>query len=417
MIIMNNDSNVREDDSTRIPVLLQINVTVNWGSTGKIAEQIGLLAMQHGWESYIAYGRMMNPSKSNLIKIGRQWDVYRHYVEGRFLDREGLASRKSTKSFLKVVDKIKPDIVQLHNIHDHYINYPLLFQYLAEKRIPVVWTQHDQWSITGHCAFNLVGCEKWKTGCGKCPEIKWYSFDRSKANYLLKKELLAAIPSLTIVPVSEWLGKNIAQSHLKDRPIQVIHNGIDLDVFKPQQKDVHLRYGIEGKKIVLGVAAVWDKRKGLNDFIELANRLPSEQYAIIIVGKVAGKHDKNNDEGCQVIFVERTQNQLELAQLYTAASVFVNPTYQDNYPTTNLEAMACGTPVITYNTGGSPEAVDNETGRVVKQGDIEGLMNAVSDLSSQDLHHKCLERAVRLFDGKRTYNAYVELYNRLLGRG
>lgn len=420
MIIMNNDSNLKEDDSKRIPILLQINVTANWGSTGKIAEQIGLLAMQHGWESYIAYGRMVNPSKSNLIKIGEQWDVYRHYLEGRFLDREGLASRKSTRTFLKVVDEIKPDIIHLHNIHDHYMNYPLLFQYLAEKKIPVVWTQHDQWSTTGHCAFNLVGCEKWKTGCEKCPEIKWYSFDRSKANFLLKKELLAAIPSLTIVPVSEWLGKNIAQSHLKERPIQVIYNGIDLDVFKPQQKDVHLRYGIEGKKIVLGVAAVWDKRKGLNDFFELAKRLPSEQYAIIIVGKIECKYDKNNNEGCQVIFLERTQNQLELAQLYTAASVFVNPTYQDNYPTTNLEAMACGTPVITYNTGGSPEAVTPDTGWVVEQGDIEGIISIVKSLELKGKSEitaqraACRKRAEQEFDKNKCFEKYVELYNQLI---
>ena len=392
--------------------LLQINVTANWGSTGKIAEQIGLLAMQHGWESYIAYGRMMNASKSNLIIIGCQWEVYRHYVEGRFFDREGLASRKSTSTFLKMVDEIKPDIIHLHNIHDHYLNYPLLFEYLAEQKIPVVWTQHDQWATTGHCAFNLVGCEKWKTGCNRCPEIKWYSFDRSEANFQLKKNLLSSIPSLTIVPVSDWLGRIIAQSHLKERPIQVIHNGIDLSVFTPQQEDVHERYGIKGKKIILGVAAVWDKRKGLDDFYELSKGLSADEYAIIIVGKVKEKKGES-----RIIFIDRTQNQLELAQLYTAASVFVNPTYQDNYPTKNLEAMACGTPVITYDTGGSPESVDEETGRVVKQGDIEGLVDAVNELPSQSLCEKCLERAVRLFDGKRTYNAYVGLYNRLLGGG
>ena len=401
--------------------LLQINVTANWGSTGKIAEQIGLLAIERGWESYIAYGRMMNPSKSNLIKIGSQWDVYRHYAEGKLL--EGLASKKPTRVFLKVIDEIKPDIVHLHNIHDHYMNYPLLFRYLAENRIPVVWTQHDQWATTGHCTFNLVGCDKWKTGCGNCPEIKWYSLDRSSSNYKLKKKLLEALPSLTIVPVSEWLRGMIVQSHLKDNPIRLIHNGIDLDVFKPQEQSVHKRFGIEGKKIVLGVAAVWDERKGLDDFYELSNKLNAEEYAIVIVGKINGKNDQglgsqiDGEKHCQMVLVERTQNQLELAQLYTAASVFVNPTYQDNYPTTNLEVMACGTPVITYDTGGSPEAVDEETGRVIKQGDIDGLKKAVEDLSGQDLTDKCLQRAGRLFDGKIAYNAYIKLYNKLIGWG
>lgn len=399
--------------------LLQINVTANWGSTGKIAEQIGLLAMERGWESYIAYGRMMNPSKSNLIKIGSQWDVYRHYAEGKLLDREGLASKKPTREFIKVVDEIKPDIVHLHNIHDHYMNYPLLLRYLAENRIPVVWTQHDQWATTGHCTFNLVGCDKWKTGCGNCPEIKWYSLDRSSYNFRLKKKLLEALPSLTIVPVSEWLGGMIAQSHLKDNPIRVIHNGIDLDVFKPQEQSVHKRFGIEGMEIVLGVAAVWDERKGLDDFYELSRKLNAEEYAIVIVGKTNGENNQglishiDGEKHCPMVFVERTQNQLELAQLYTAASVFVNPTYQDNYPTTNLEAMSCGTPVITYDTGGSPEAVDEETGRVIKQGDVDGLYKAVVELSEQDLSKKCLQRAERLFDGKIAYNAYIKLYNKL----
>jgi Glycosyltransferase len=405
-----------------MPKLLQINVTANWGSTGKIAEQIGLMAMAHGWESYIAYGRMMNPSKSNLIKIGGKWDVYRHYAGGRFFDREGLGSQKPTLEFLKVVDEIKPDIVHLHNIHDHYMNYPLLFEYLAEKKIPVVWTQHDQWATTGHCAYNLVGCEKWKTECEKCPMIgsrlggiRFPGIDRSKKNFQLKKELCAQIPSLTIVPVSHWLENNIKQSHLKDRRIEVIHNGIDLNVFKPQEADVRKCYGIGEKDIVLGVAAVWDERKGLKDFISLSQLLPPEKFVIVIVGKVNEPSGISN-EGCEVIYIERTQNALELAQLYTAASVFVNPTYQDNYPTTNLEAMACGTPVVTYRTGGSPEAVSPETGWVVAQGDVAGLAVAIEDSFTKDrvsMSKACRTRAEHEFDKDKCFEKYLTLYESL----
>lgn len=221
-----------------MPKLLQINVSSNWGSTGKIAEQIGLCAQAHGWESYIAYGRSLNPSKNKLIKVGSMLDVYEHYAENRLLDNEGLASRCATKRFLKQVDAIGPDIVHLHNIHDHWMNYRMLFEYLAKKNIPVVWTQHDQWATTGHCCYNLVGCERWKDECHDCPMSKWYSLDRSRRNHRLKKQLQAAIPSLTIVPVSEWLGDNMRQSHLKDRPIEVIHNGIDINVFRPQEMDV-----------------------------------------------------------------------------------------------------------------------------------------------------------------------------------
>lgn len=397
--------------------LLQINVTANWGSTGKIAEQIGLCAMEHGWESYIAYGRMMNPSKSNLIKVGTKYDVYEHYAEGLFLDNEGLASRRATKDFLHQMDKIKPDVVHLHNIHDHYMNYHLLFNYLAEKKIPVVWTQHDQWATTGHCMYNLCGCERWKDECHDCPLSKWYSLDRSRRNYQLKKKLLADIRSLTIVPVSEWLGDNIRQSHLKNRPIQVIHNGIDIHTFSPQPKDAHERYGIaKSKAIVLGVASVWDTRKGLNDFYELARRLSSDEYAIVIVGQLT-EEAKKFEDSCQMVFVDRTQNSLELAQLYSSAAVFVNPTYQDNYPTTNLEALACGTSVITYRTGGSPEAVDENTGIVVEQGDVDGLEKAVYRLSSENYTEACRLKAEQEFDDTKIFNSYILLYNKLLGGG
>ena len=205
---------------------------------------------------------------------------------------------------------------------------------------------------------------------------------------------MADIHSLTIIPVSEWLGDNIRQSHLKNRPIQVIHNGIDIHTFSPQPKDVHERYGIvKGKAIVLGVASVWDARKGLNDFYELARRLSPDESAIVIVGQLT-EDAKKIENGCQMVFVDRTQNALELAQLYSSAVVFLNPTYQDNYPTTNLEALACGTPVITYRTGGSPEAVDENTGVVVEQGNVDGLEKAVYRLSSENNVKACRLKAV-----------------------
>lgn len=400
-----------------MPKLLQINVTANWGSTGKIAEQIGLCAQKHGWKSYIAYGRMMNPSKNELVRIGNAFDVYEHYAEARLLDNEGVASRGATRRLLKSMDEIQPDVVHLHNIHDHYLNYPMLFRYLAEKKIPVVWTQHDQWATTGHCCYNLVGCERWKEECHDCPLSRWFSLDRSRRNFRLKKLLCADIPSLTIVPVSDWLGDNIRQSHLKDRDIQVIHNGIDIKTFSPQPTNAHERYGIDRqKKIVLGVAALWDARKGLDDFYELANRLSADDYAIVIVGQRT-EDIKSFENACQMVFVDRTQNALELAQLYSSASVFVNPTYQDNYPTTNLEAIACGTPVITYRTGGSPEAVDENTGLVVEQGDIDGLVSAIERLSNGDYKDACRKRAEAEFDNFKCFNPYINLYNKLLGGG
>lgn len=400
-----------------MPILLQINVTSNWGSTGKIAEQIGLCAMDHGWESYIAYGRMMNPSKNKLIKIGSSVDVYEHYIESRFFDNEGLASRHATKKFIDKIDKIKPDIVHLHNIHDHFLNYKLLFTYLANLSVPIIWTQHDQWATTGHCMYTKDECERWKIECYDCPLSKCFSLDRCRRNYILKKDLMAAIPSLTIVPVSEWLGNNILQSHLKTRPIQVIHNGIDIHTFSPQVTTIFERYGIRPeKKIILGVAAVWDERKGLRDFYALSNRLDKEQYSFVIIGKLTEKKSLEGS-GCQIVFIDRTQNASELAQWYSAAFVFLNPTYQDNYPTTNLESLACGTPVITYRTGGSPEAIDERTGIVVEQGDVNGLAEAImklreSPLSSAD----CRKRAEGHFDKSRCFEEYIKLYEMTISK-
>ena len=233
----------------------------------------------------------------------------------------------------------------------------------------------------------------------------------------MKKQLTADLPSLTIVPVSEWLGDNIRQSHLKDRDIQLIHNGIDIHTFSPQPTNAHERYGIDKrKKIVLGVAALWDARKGLNDFYALAKRLPADEYAIVIVGKLTEKANMI-EGGSQMVFVDRTQNALELAQLYTSASVFVDPTYQDNYPTTNLEALACGTPVITYHTGGSPEAVDEKTGMVVEQGNVEALVDAILKMNVNPLSSEsCRKRAEECFDKYKCFEEYVELYNRILNK-
>lgn len=398
-------------------ILLQINVTANWGSTGKIAEQIGLLAMQQGWDSYIAYGRMMNPSKSKLIKIENQWDVYFHYILSRFFDMEGLASRRATRNLLKVIDKVKPTVVHLHNIHDHYLNYPILFEYLSEHDIPVVWTQHDLWAMTGHCCYIPDGCEKWKSMCNDCPLCKGLTLDKSKCNFLLKKELFTSLKSLTLVPVSEWVGGMAKESFLRDSNIRVIHNGVDINVFKPIEVDIHARYGLSGKKIVLGVASEWSERKGMKDIIKLAKILPKEKYAIIVVGKQLERVQEQPSDGCRIVYIDRTQNALELVHLYTAASVFVNPTYQDNYPTTNLEAIACGTPVVTYNTGGSPESVGENCGMIVAQGDVNALKEAIISIADKDVSIQCRKKAEAQFDSKQTFVEYLKLYDELAGGG
>lgn len=400
-----------------MPTLLQINVTSNWGSTGKIAEHIGVLAQQSGWDSYIAYGRYANPSRLNTIKIGNIVDVYEHYIENRFFNREGLASRKATKKFLKQIDEINPDIVHLHNIHDHYLNYKLLFEYLAKKKIPVVWTQHDCWAFTGHCAhFDGISCNKWIKDCDGCPQIKSFSLDRSKENYELKRSLFTSLSSLTLVPVSDWLRRLLIRSFLKEQSICVIKNGIDLDVFKQNNHivDIRTKYNLGKRKIIMGCASVWTQSKGLADFVKLRNLLPISDYTIILVG-LSKEQISNLPEG--IIGLERTNSLSELVELYSIADMFVNPTYSDTYPTTNLEALACGTPVITYMTGGSPESVDEKTGIVVEQGNINALANAIVGMTKDSsISDACRKRAEEYFDNKKCFEKYINLYNSILKR-
>lgn len=403
--------------------VLQINVTANSGSTGKIAEQIGRLVMAEGWQSMIAYGRYANPSESNLIRIGTKFDLIEHGIESRLFDNHGLASRQATRKFIQKVEEIKPDIIHLHNIHGYYINYQLLFDYLSKLDTPIVWTLHDCWSFTGHCAhFDFAKCEKWRNGCcAPCPGKKNYPTaliaDRSKKNWETKQHCFTSIKNMIIIPVSNWLGDLTRQSFLNQYHIRVIHNGIDLNNFQPTEdvKAIKAKNGITGKYTILGVANVWNGRKGFADFIRLRTILP-QVYNIVLVG-VSKKQKSILPKG--IIGIERTQEQKELTQLYSAANVFVNPTYEDNYPTTNLEAIACGTPVITYRTGGSPESINKDTGIVVKQGDINGLAEAIQGVckKGKDLYkEKCRTWAEQHFDMHQCFEEYIHLYKEIVSQ-
>lgn len=399
--------------------LLQINTVVNSGSTGRIAEEIGQMAIKAGWESYIAYGRNERPSSSKLIKVGTNKDIKLHGLQTRLFDRHGLGSKGATTDFIRQIEKIDPDIIHLHNIHGYYINIEVLFQHLKKVNVPVVWTFHDCWPITGHCShFMFVKCDKWKIGCYKCPQKTRYPasyfIDRSKKNYVLKKELFNSLSNLTLVPVSQWLSSVLKESFLQKYPIKVINNGINTEVFKPSDGSAfRTKYSLDDKFILLGVASIWDERKGLKDFIELSKLLNSD-YQIVLVG-LTNKQIKQLPEN--ILGIERTESVEGLAEIYASSDVFINPTYEDNFPTTNLESLACGTPVITYETGGSPEAIDESTGIVVEQGNINKLVDAINQIKSNGKQYysdACVSRAHRLYKKEDRYKEYIDLYEYLL---
>lgn len=390
-----------------MPKLFQINICSAALSTGKITEDIAKVAINHGWDCYIAWGRFAKPSVCKQIRIGNKLNTYIHYIAHKFFDMEGLVSRNATYELIKTINEIKPDIIHLHNIHDHYLNYPLLFEYLANNNIPVVWTLHDFWTFTGGCTyFDIYDCNNWKIQCTKCPQHRALFNDNTEKQYMLKKDLLSKLEKIVYVPVSHWLASYVSESYQGYRPIITIHNGIDLNIFKPTKSKVK-----EGRFRIIGVASVWSERKGLKDFIKLRSML-SMEYEILIIG-LNKKQIDSLPTG--IIGVSRTTNIKQLVDYYSEADVFVNPTYSDNFPTTNIEALACGTPVITYCTGGSPEAIDSKTGIVIERGNIKALVEAIKYLRNFPLSTiDCRNRAENLFNKDNCFVKYIEIYNSLL---
>lgn len=398
--------------------ILYISGAINFGAPGRIVEQTGMLAMQHGYDVLVAHSsRNENPSRLPHFAVTTKFQEVIHAAGAKFLDLHGLLSTRQTAQLVERIKEYQPDIIHLHNVHGYFCNFKVLFEYLDTIDTPVVWTMHDCWPFTGRC-FHFVGadCYKWKTGCHDCRVEKGYTvspfYDRSKQLYELKKTIFPAVRNLTLVPVSDWLASFIKDSFLKKCNIHTIHNGVDLKKFCPMDgARLKTMHQLDGKFVVLGVASPWNKRKGLNDFCILRSLLP-DAYTIILVG-VSQTQIRRLPEG--VIGISRTESQRELAEYYSMADVFVNMTYLDNFPTVNLEALACGTPVITYRTGGSPEAVDEKTGIVVEQCDLNGIVSAIERLRAHPLSSEaCRKRAEEHFDKDKCFEEYIKLYDSLI---
>lgn len=396
--------------------VVQINTLCGYAAPGRIATEIHQELIKKGHDSYVAYGRgqIRNIELDKAIKIGGKLNVLFHQLGTRMLGKHGFYSKVATKRFIKKLKKVKPDIVHLHNIHGYYLNVEILFKYLKDSNVKVFWTLHDCWSFTGHCAYyDYAKCYKWKEECYECPELKQYPkslcFDRSKESFRDKKTLFNSVGEITFITPSEWLANELKESFLKNHPVKVINNGIDLSTFYPVVDNTKKTYDIAKKFIILGVAGVWDRRKGLNYFMDLSKKISGDDIIFLV-----GLEDKiiktlpNN-----IIGISRTENVSELASIYSMADVFVNPTLEDNFPTTNLESLACGTPVITFSTGGSPEAVDHKTGFVVEKGDIEGLLKAINKVkeNTKDFYsNSCVLRAQKLYDREVKFDEYIDLY-------
>ena len=391
-----------------------------FGSTGKIMFGIANVAKDNGDETFIASpitstNRYKQPD-IDYYKIGTYHGRRFHVLLARITGFNGCFAYFSTKRLIKNLKLFSPNILQLHNLHNSYINLPLLFKYIKQNNVRTVWTLHDCWAFTGQCPyFTMVKCDKWKTCCYDCPQYREYPealVDRTKTMWKLKRKWFTNVENMTIVTPSQWLADLVKQSFLKDYSVRVIHNGIDLNIFKPTLSSFKERYGITEKHIVLGVAFGWGKRKGLDVFVELSRRLPPE-YQIVLVGT-----DDSTDKLLpdNIISIHRTQNQKELAEIYTAADLLVNPTREENYPTVNMEAIACGTPVLTFRTGGSPEIPDETCGTVVDVDDIDAMESEIVHICEELPYSKedCLKRA-KFFERKNNFNQYISLYANMNG--
>lgn len=388
--------------------IVQIN-TFPYKATGSIMMSIYDALTEQGFDSYVVWGRGRDSKNANEIVIKDELGTKLHGVYTRLTDRTGFASNRATQKLLTRLDEIQPDIIHLHNIHGYYLNIEMLFGYIRQHRTKVVWTLHDCWAFTGHCAyFDAVGCDRWKTGCYHCPQKKTYPasalLDASAWNWQRKKELFTGLDMVVVTP-SNWLAGLVRESFLGEYPIEVIHNGIDTEIFRPRKGAFREKYGID-KKIILGVAAEWTDRKGLRDFIKLNDLIDRNVYQIVLIG-LTKKQIEELPGG--ILGLQRTSSPEELAEIYSDAYVFFNPTYEDNYPTTNLEAMACGTPVVTYDTGGSPESVWGR-GVVVEKGK---LMEAVGVIQADKIMRINLEKVEDSFSKWRMVDEYVRLYSRL----
>ena len=398
--------------------VLLVNSVVASGSTGRIVENIRVSALGNNIDAAIVYGRGRSKDVDHHFKISNNTELILNILITRLFDRHCFATEKSTTKLINIIEKYDPQIIHLHNIHGYYLNNYKLFKYLKTSGRKVVWTLHDCWPITGHCAhFEHIKCDKWRDGCEKCPLKSSYPksvlFDRSSKNYFEKKEMFNGLDNLTIVTPSSWLANIVAKSYLKNYPIKIIYNGVDNEIFKPggHKSSFLIKNKLTDKFIILGVSPKLSRSKGLGYFLKISEKLkPDEQ--IVLVGRKPGIQLPSN-----ILVTGVVSDVHELAKIYNAADVFVNPTIADTFPTTNLESLSCGVPIVTFDTGGCKEAINKNTGIVVKQGDSMGLLDAIAIIKKKGKIYyscKCRARGVNYFNQSDRLNDYIKLYQEIL---
>ena len=363
-----------------------INVVCGIRSTGRICTDLAAALEAQGHEVKIAYGRENVPEQFRrfAVKIGSGLDVTLHGIKSRLFDGAGFGSKAATIKFIRWVKEYDPDVIHLHNIHGYYINIEVLFDYLKTCGKKIIWTLHDCWSFTGHTPYcDTINCTKWVKGCYKCPLLKEYPaslIDRSKQNWERKKRIFSNADNMIVITPSEWLSSSVKKSFLREYDVKTINNGVNTSQFSKKDSEFRMKHGLNNKIVLLGVAAIFDAMKGFDDFIELS-KVIDKRYKIVLVGLTRKQIEKLPDN---ILGIERTSNVKELAEIYSAADIFLNLTYCDSFGQVNVEAILCGTPVISYDTGGCKESV-GEYGIVVKKGNLNEVIDAIPKIKTKKI--------------------------------
>lgn len=391
--------------------VLQINSVCGIKSTGRICTDLEEVLRQKGHESIILYGREQAPPMYDSIscRITSPNEVRTHALQSRIFDNSGFCSKKSTLRIINKIEMYNPDIVHLHNVHGYYLDVESLFEYLKRSRRKVVWTLHDCWAMTGHCShFTMVQCEQWKTQCMHCVQKKeypaCYGVSKVQKNFQRKKKAFTNVPDMTIVTPSHWLADIVKQSFLKDYSVNIIPNGVDLTVFRPDFQNPYRNIVCDNKRVLLGVATAWTTPKGYHDFIRLRELLDS-RYQIVLIGLTNKQLDGLPKD---IVGIKATNSREELARYYSNAYAVLSLSREETMGLTVAEALACGTPAVVYNATALPEMITEKCGRIIECGNLKEVIRILDELEQIDLN-ECVKRAEN-YEKQKMYERYISLY-------
>lgn len=388
--------------------VLFVNGVVDYGSTGKIVRDLADGLKDQGHDVSMVFGRHQAHELQNTVDVSSKLGFYHHYFGSRILGKHGQYSKRATKQTIQEIERFKPDVIHLHNLHGYYLHVPNLLKYLAKAGIPVIWTLHDCWMISGSAAyFDYYGCDVWDQGCQKCHNTKEYPINQfglhQIQNLKWKQELVSQLSQLEVITVSNWLNELISSTFFQKHQIHTIYNGINENVFTPSPKSQSTQIKL------LGVANEWEKRKGLDDFIALNEKL-DDRYEITLIGLSEAQVAALPSD---MVGITRTKDQKELAQYYSDADIYLNLSVEETMGLTTIESLACGTPVITYNKTAVPELVDESVGLVVEAHDLNALQEAITKVYESDTYKtETLVDYAHRFTNDIMISNYLKIYNK-----